>query len=243
MVTPAKDDHDPFNVRRPEVFEISGWRWLLFQPISWVLILYLRSIRFRMSQQAVDSIDAVPHPRMYVMWHNRSFLSPEIFRRFLDPSMTASLISPSKMAAWQVAFFKLYNFIIVRGSTTRRSVQAGIELLRTMREGHDAGISPDGPSGPLYVYQEGAVAIARKAAAPVVILIPNCRMAIRSNNWDRTMWPLPFSRVEVASITVLPDNPIWGKSNTEAAAELRRICLELTDDPFPFDKADRAGIE
>ncbi|MEX0320772.1 MAG: lysophospholipid acyltransferase family protein [Puniceicoccaceae bacterium] len=235
MSSPVKDDHDPFNVRRPEVFEIAGWRKLLFHPISWALILYLRSIRFKMDKQMVEAISAIPHPRMFVMWHNRSFLSPEVFRKFLIPEKTAALISPSRMAAWQVAFFKLYNFIIVRGSTTRRSVQAGIELLRVMREGADAGISPDGPSGPLYVYQEGSVAIARKISAPVIILVPNCRMAMRSNNWDRTLWPMPFARVEVQAKVVQPDDPLWTKSNAEVASELRRLCLELTEDPFTFE--------
>lgn len=235
MPSTEKDDHDPFNTKRPEVFELSGWRWWVFHPVAWLLRIYLRTIRFRIDQAMLDELSTIPSPRMYVMWHNRSFLSPEMFRRFFNAETTATLISPSRMAAWQVAFFDLFKFQIVRGSTTRRSIQAGIELLKCMREGNDAGISPDGPSGPLYSFQEGSVAIARKASAPLVILMPNCTMAYRSKNWDRTLWPLPFMRADITVKIVPADDPLWSQSNAEVAKQLRRICLDLTKDPFALE--------
>ncbi len=235
MPSPQKDDHDPFNTRRPEVFKLRGWRWLVFYPVALLLILYLRSIRFRMNPETRERISGIPHPRMIVLWHNRDMIAPEVIRRFLVPERTAALISPSRMAAWQAAFFQAYRFRVVRGSTTRRSVQAGIELMRAMREGYDVATAPDGPSGPLYSYQEGSIAIARKVKAPVIMVMPNCRMAYRAGNWDRTLWPMPFAKVDIQVKIVAADDPLWEKSSTEVASEFRRVCLELTDDPFTFE--------
>jgi lysophospholipid acyltransferase (LPLAT)-like uncharacterized protein len=228
-------DHDPYNTRRPEVHELSGWRWLLFYPAAWALRLLFLTWRYRLAPGAEEEMRKAPSPRLIVMWHNRSLVSPEMLRLRFDPPSVTCLISPSRMAAWEVAFFRMFGLRIVRGSTTRRSIQAGIEILRALRNGFDAGITPDGPSGPLYSFKEGSVAIARKAGVPVLLIVPNTRAAWRPRTWDRHLVPLPFARIELKMRTIPPDDPVWQLSNVEAAREIRRVCLEMTDDPFKVE--------
>ena len=230
--TPGKDAHDPYNTRRPQVYELGGWQWLLFYPAAWALRLYFLTWRFHLDEAAREALRDSRPPRLIVMWHNRSLASPEPLRRFLDTSRIACLISPSRVAAWEAAFFRLFRFRVVRGSTTRRSIQAGIELLRALRRGEDAGITPDGPSGPLYSFQTGAVAIARKARCPVLVIVPNTRAAWRLNSWDRHLIPLPFARIDLRIRLIQPEDPLWKQPDAEAAKEIRRVCLEMTEDPF-----------
>jgi lysophospholipid acyltransferase (LPLAT)-like uncharacterized protein len=180
-----------------------------------------------------------PSPRMIVVWHNRSFPMPEVFRRCFQPERVSCLISPSKMAAWEVAFFRQFRLRVVRGSSTRRSVQAAREMFRELRSGNDVGISPDGPSGPLYSFMPGAVAIARKARVPVLLSIPNARAARRLKTWDRHLVPYPFARIDLALRVVSPDDPLWELSNEEAAARLREVCLEITSDPFHLESHEQ----
>lgn len=228
----ATDSQDPFNTKRPEVHRLSGVRRLLFYPAAWGLWLYFRTWRFRLDGASRDILRTTPRPRLVVMWHNRSLVGCHWLTRFMDPSRVACLVSPSRMAAWEVAFFEFIKLKVVRGSSTRRSIQAGIEILRSLRSGDDAGISPDGPSGPLYTFQEGAVAFARKAGASMLLVAVNTRAAWRPGTWDRHLVPLPFARIESEVRCILPDDPIWDKPDTEVAADLRRVYLEMTKDPF-----------
>ena len=233
MSTP--DSHDPYNTKRLQVHELRVWQWLLFHPAAWGLRLLFLTWRFRMAPGAEEGMRKAGSPRLIVMWHNRSLVGPEMLRRYFDPPSVTCLISPSRMAAWEVAFFRLFRLRIVRGSTTRRSIQAGMEILRALRAGFDAGITPDGPSGPIYSFKEGAVAIARKAGVPILLIVPNARAAWRTRTWDRHLVPLPFARIELRMRTIAPDDPVWERSNEEAGREIRRVCLEMTEDPFKVE--------
>lgn len=232
MTQPPPDSHDPFNTRRPEVHELTGWRKAIFYPVSWLLQLYFRTWRIVLDPESEEILRKSAPPRLIVVWHNRSLPMPEVFRRCFDPERIACLISPSRMAAWEVAFFRRFRLRVVRGSTTRRSIQAARELFREIRAGNDVGISPDGPSGPLYSFQPGAIAIARKARVPLLLAIPNCRRARRLRTWDRHLVPWPFARIDLSVRRIDPDDKVWELPNPGAAGEIRRVCLEITHDPF-----------
>lgn len=232
MNTTPPDNHDPFNTRRPEVYRLTGWRVFVFYPAVWVLWLYYRTLRIRIDPTSREALQSTSAPRIIATWHNRSFVASSVIARLTDPSKVACLISPSKMAAWEVALFHFLHYKVVRGSTTRRSVQAGIELIRALREGNDVGITPDGPSGPLYSFQKGTAALAKKASVPLLFFGVNCRTAIRLNTWDRHMIPLPFSRIDVRIGKIDSTDSIWEGDENQVCAELRRVCLEITDDPF-----------
>ena len=232
MKTPPPDNHDPFNTQRPEVFNLTGWRVLVFYPVAWVLWLYYKTWRLDVDPASRETLDTSTPPRIWATWHNRSFAAAQVLTRLTDPSKVACLTSPSKMAAWEVALFRFLDYKVVRGSTTRRSIQAVIELLRALRGGNDVGITPDGPSGPLYSFQQGTAALAQKASVPMLFFSLNCRSAIRLNTWDRHLIPLPFARIEVRVRKVDPTDPVWSLEPEKATTELRRVCLEITEDPF-----------
>ncbi|MGC9450309.1 MAG: lysophospholipid acyltransferase family protein [Oceanipulchritudo sp.] len=236
MKRTAAEPHDPWNTRRRVVHELKGWQWLAYYPASWGLRLLFLTWRFRVPPEGRKILRETASPRLIVMWHNRTLVAVEMLLRFFDPPSVACMISPSRMAAWEAAFFRKLGFRVVRGSTTRRSVQAGIELVRALRDGRDAGLTPDGPSGPLYSFQEGALAIARKAGVPILLIVPNSRAAWRPRTWDRHLVPLPFARIELRMRVIHPGDPVWGRKNPEAASELRRVCLEMTEDPFTVEE-------
>lgn len=227
-----KDNQDPFNTKRPIVYSLSGFQKLVFYPLACLLWLYFLTLRIRIEPKDMDLLSKTSKPRMIVMWHNRSLVGVEVVRRFFDPARFGALISPSKMAAWEVALFEFLKFQVIRGSTTRRSIQASIEILRCFKAGNDVGISPDGPSGPLYSFQSGATALARKAGVPIVLVAPNCSFSMRLNSWDKHLVPFPFGRVDIQMKIIHPDDPLWELSNEEASEQLKRVCLEMTDDPF-----------
>ncbi len=198
--------------------------------------LYYRSLRLRPDAATRELLRTSRPPRVIVVWHNRSLVAPAIFRRFLEPERIACLVSPSRMAAWESDCFRKLRLRVVRGSTTRRSISALREMMRELRAGHDVGISPDGPSGPLYSVQPGALALARKVEVPLLLIAANASRARRLHTWDRHLVPLPRARLTVRMREITTDDPIFTTPLPEACALLRRVYLEMTEDPFQLAK-------
>lgn len=223
---------DPYNVKRRKIYRLNAWQPFVFWPLAITLHGYLKSLRISYQNKGGPRISESSSPRVLVVWHNRSLVAPEVFRRYFNPRKITCLISPSQMAAWEVAFFETYKLRAIRGSTTRRSIQALRDMLGALRQGYDVGISPDGPSGPLYSFQKGAVLLARRAGVPLVLLSMNAPRARRAKTWDRHMIPWPASRVNVLSKSFPPEHSCWEASDDELRKYFRSELLELTNDPF-----------
>jgi len=221
---------DPFNARGQQVFEVRGWRRLAAWLASLALRLYYATLRLRLSDQAQTVLAATPAPRILLVWHNRSLVAPAVFARFLEPPRISCLISPSRAAAWQASFFKDMRLRVVRGSSTRRSIPALRQLLRELRRGQDVGISPDGPKGPLYAMQPGALFLARMGKVPLVALNFNCRWAWRPNCWDRHLVPLPFAKVVIEAVRVDVSSEFADDALPALQDSVRNVCLAIVDD-------------
>jgi lysophospholipid acyltransferase (LPLAT)-like uncharacterized protein len=72
-----------------------------------------------------------------------------------------------------------------------------------MRQGHDIGITPDGPRGPMYTVEPGVLVVTRRLHAPMVLMGAQFTRAWRLRSWDRFYIPVPFSRIIMHS-AVLP---------------------------------------
>jgi lysophospholipid acyltransferase (LPLAT)-like uncharacterized protein len=76
-------------------------------------------------------------------------------------------------------------------------MQAVRDLIAAQNEGCDIGVTPDGSRGPMYDMKAGAVTVAMKTRAPILLLSFNYSQAWRLKSWDRFFIPYPFSRIEV----------------------------------------------
>jgi len=89
------------------------------------------------------------------------------------------------------------GYAFVRGSTGHRGGPAFRGLLDALRGGRSVGIAVDGPRGPFGVVHDGVLQLSRLTGAPIVPLAPRCGRQVALANWDRTVLPLPFTRIEV----------------------------------------------
>ena len=131
-----------------------------------------------------------------MLWHERLFIAPLIGKKFISRRISA-LISTSRDGGWLVAFFKVMGLDAVRGSSSKRGVSALIELTRKVKDGCNAGVTPDGPKGPRRVCKPGAVALAKLTHSPFLLLGINFHRAIKLKSWDEFSIPLPFSKVDI----------------------------------------------
>ena len=188
---------------KPTINEVSGWRRLLLWLLATLLRGWGRTLRVQVETGAFAHLTKSDVPITFVLWHNRLFVSAEMFRRFRTQRRMYGLVSASKDGAWLAAFYRMIGLQPVRGSSSNFGREAARTLIEVMRQGYDIGITPDGPRGPMYVVEPGAVVVSRRVGAPMVILGVEFTRAWRLKSWDRLYVPWPFSRIIVRG-TVLP---------------------------------------
>lgn len=209
-------------LRRGPVHELSPLQKITFWPAAWALNTYYRTLRFEVSDEA-KVILADPTPSVIVGWHNRSLIFPAVMT-LRPPNRVHTIISASRLAAWEAAYFEHRKLPVIRGSSTRGGVFAAKMALKALSRGEDVAISPDGPSGPLYCVQVGAVAIARKANVPIIITGFNQPKAWRLKTWDKHLVPYPFQTIQL-KIRMISAETLRAEPSDKSASELIRQAL------------------
>lgn len=192
--------------RQPDgsVKAVTGWRRVLLWPFGWLLRLWGRSLRMEVSATDLRNYTKNDQPVAIVLWHNRLFLAAEIVRRYRQGRPAFALVSASQDGAWLTAFFSLVGLRTVRGSSSRLGREAATALVEMLRQGYDVGITPDGPRGPCYELKPGAVIVARRTGAPVLLVGAEFASTWRLRSWDRFHLPRPFSRVRMRCEIIEP---------------------------------------
>jgi lysophospholipid acyltransferase (LPLAT)-like uncharacterized protein len=177
-------------------------RW--FQRLGAFIIfcsvrVYVLSLRIRWEEPT--SQDQLNGPAIYCLWHNRLILCM-VAPRYLARNRrmgkgVAALISASKDGAFLAAILEYFKIQAVRGSSSRRGPQALLELTSWSERGYDLAITPDGPRGPRYIVQHGAMALAQLTGLPIVPFGFHARRKIQLKSWDAFQIPLPFSRCDL----------------------------------------------
>jgi len=196
-------------------------------PFGLLLRAWGMSLRFDLSEEDRRNYMKNDVPVAIVLWHNRLFLSAEIVRRFRVGRPAYALVSASQDGAWLTAFFSLAGLRTVRGSSSRLGREAASALVDTLRAGHDIGVTPDGPRGPCYEVKPGAVIVARRTRAPLLLVGAEFESAWQLRSWDRFYVPKPFSRVRMRCEIV----PVEALADRDAAVQqLQARLLALNPD-------------
>ena len=201
-------------------------RW--FQRLAAFLIwlvanLVLATLRYRVNDpHGLLKQKSFP-PAVFCIWHNRLALSMKIYFSFVRPQKSdqrlAGLVSASKDGALLAAIFEKFGVQPVRGSSSRRGAQALRELTTWADRGYDLAITPDGPRGPKYFVQEGAIVLAQLTGRVLVPVTHQLSWKISLKSWDGFQIPLPFSRCE---ITFGKTFLVPRESTAEAREKIRR---------------------
>ena len=127
---------------------------------------------------------------IYAFWHNRMLPMTYLLRN----KGINIMVSRSRDGEIISRIVSRFGAIPVRGSTKKRGGEALVRIIRRLKEGEDAAITPDGPQGPLYRAQPGAAYLAAKTSRPLVPASFSSSRRITLNSWDRFMIPIPFTR-------------------------------------------------
>lgn len=187
----------PQKINKGAAKQLSWHQLMLLSLIAWFMRAWSRTLRYHWGEDVKAIIENPPPPSVVILWHNRLFAAPSFFRRnFLERKLSV-LISASGDGAWLAAFLQKIGMHPVRGSRYNRGPQALRELISASSNGCDIGVTPDGSRGPMYDLKPGAVSVALKTGAPIILLSFNFSRAWQLKSWDRFYVPVPFSRIEV----------------------------------------------
>lgn len=204
---------------------------VLLAVLALFMRLWGRTLRYHWGTDVQSMMDGETAPAVVIFWHNRLFAGILFYLRYFRKRRLATLISASKDGAWLAGFVKKLGVRPVRGSRFNRGAQAVRDMITANKEGFDIGVSPDGSRGPLYDMKPGALKVALKTSAPIILLSLNHTAAWRLKSWDRFYIPHPFSKVEVLMDVVASDE-VAGLEVEEAAAALKARMDAITADLF-----------
>jgi lysophospholipid acyltransferase (LPLAT)-like uncharacterized protein len=153
-------------------------------------------------ENASDTLAAIGNQQViFSLWHNRLLLAPPSYRKFFlarqPHRRLAALVSASKDGTILARVMKHHGIQPVQGSSSRRGGQALRELASWAKRGYDFAITPDGPRGPRYEVQPGAVMLAQITGLPIVPASATVEWKKEFSSWDAFKLPLPFSRCQI----------------------------------------------
>ena len=233
-MTPAAPDAKPRAKPKSGIvvpYRLNWWRRALVWSVALAIRIIAATLRWRWEFHPALLANQ-NRPVIFCTWHNRIALSPMIYcgyvRRMQQAPRLASVVSASRDGALIAGALAQFGITSVRGSSSRRGSQAMLELLTIIEGGYDVAVTPDGPRGPRYDVQMGAIVLAQLAGKPLIPSACNVRWKLCLKSWDRFQIPFPFSRVmmrfgEPLSIPADADRE-------SLRVELQRRLLELTED-------------
>lgn len=131
-------------------------------------------------------------PVVFAFWHGDLLMQPYLYYQFRKTPKANVLISDHFDGALISKTMKYFSLGTIAGSTNRNAAKVLIQAIKSLKEGYDIGITPDGPKGPRYTVSDGIVVMAQKTGAKVIVY--NCKPTDywQLGSWDRFVIPKPF---------------------------------------------------
>ena len=94
---------------------------------------------------------------------------------------------------------KYFGLETLAGSSNRNAARVLIQAIKTIKEGFDIGITPDGPKGPRREVANGIIVMAQKTEAKIVLVEIKPTTYWQLSSWDKFIIPKPFGTIHFYS--------------------------------------------
>ena len=209
--------------------------------ICWLVAYYIKFIDLtgRWSEtgsQPMRNLCANGDTIIAAFWHGRLLMAPTGWQKRGPLSVIISKHNDGELIARTVKHFGVNS---IRGSTSRGGATALREMLKTLKNGGNVAITPDGPRGPRMNVQAGIILLARLSGAPIVPVTYAVSRRKVVNSWDRFIIALPFCKG-----IYLWGEPIYvSRTANEAEMEAARLLLEDRLNKLTVSGDKRMGVD
>ena len=166
-------------------------------------------------------------PCIYAMWHANQMLVHGIE----DKAHLSILISNSIDGDIVAYTCENWGFKVVRGSSAKKgAIESTMQMISRLNDGESVAIMVDGPHGPLHKVKNGALKLAQKTGAPIILSYwYSPQISFKSlPSWDKMKVP-----VGDCKILNIYGKPIYISENAtdeefnNAKEELKNQLMEL----------------
>ncbi|MBF0286465.1 MAG: lysophospholipid acyltransferase family protein [SAR324 cluster bacterium] len=161
---------------------------IITRCFSWMIRLTgLTTKVIELNKEAIE-----PLKQNYILstWHSNIYFSCWILR----DQYYGSMISNSRDGEMIAKVMEQFNFVPIRGSTSKGATRALREMIKYLKGPYPVAITPDGPKGPIHKVQSGAIMMAKMTGMPIV---PWSFDALDQHtvhkSWDHHKIPKPFT--------------------------------------------------
>lgn len=192
-------------------FLAAGYIWLVYRTSRWEVV----------NGDAPHTRMRAREPFILAFWHGRLLMMPISVRKKTPVNVMISHHGDGEIIARAIGHWGQKS---VRGSATKGAAAAIKQMLKALRQGEVAVITPDGPRGPRMRAQDGVVRLAALSGMPVYPVSFSVTRGKILKSWDRFLLAAPFSRGVI----------IWGdaievpRHDADAAYDKARAAIEAS---------------
>ncbi|WP_294953619.1 DUF374 domain-containing protein [Sulfurovum sp.] len=200
------------------------WREVAKIAVPPLVYLLMRIIWFTTFKKFhfISPVSEAQH--VCVCWHGELFMSTQAYRKIHRKQRASAIISAHFDGSLIAGTLQLLRIRPLRGSSKKGARQVLLQAFKSIRQGEEVLITPDGPRGPRHTMSDGAVGIALKSDLPVFIMNFTAEHYWQLKSWDRFVIPKPFTQVDF----YLQSVSLEGMAFDEAKAYLSEKMLEHT---------------
>jgi lysophospholipid acyltransferase (LPLAT)-like uncharacterized protein len=194
--------------------------WLVHRYIRFVYLTNVWSVE---GEERPRRLSEEGRPFIVAFWHGRLLMMPLAWHGLVPFHMLISAHRDGRIIAGAMSYFGIAT---IAGSTSRGGSAALRTMLKRLKEGSCAGITPDGPRGPAMTASVGIVNIARLARVPILPLVYATSRRRVLATWDCFHLALPFGRGVFLwgdPIEISPDLDETGLEHARRLVETRMV--------------------
>lgn len=154
-------------------------------------------------------------PFIVAFWHGELLMQPFLYKKFRGRHKISVMISEHFDGEIIARIISFFGFSTVRGSSSKGGARVLIEAIKTLKEGEDIAITPDGPRGPRHSVADGIVALAQKTNSKIVVFNYQSTNFWQLKSWDKFVVPKPFSKITFFADKVLDISQMNGEEAKE----------------------------
>ena len=189
-----------------------------------IIYLLMRFIWFSASKKFHFITAVGDEQHVCVCWHNELLMSPQAYRKIHKKQPASAIISSHFDGSLIASTLNILRIRPLRGSSSKGARQVLLQAFKSIKNGEEVLITPDGPRGPRHSMSDGAIGIALKSKLPIFVMNYKAQKYWQLGSWDGFVIPKPFTKVDF----YLQSVSLEGMDLDEAREYLHAKMLEHT---------------
>ena len=162
--------------------------WVLVHLAYWgVRFIGSSSKTLRLGEEALAPLQG---NFILATWHQNIYFGCWFWQKH----KLGAMISQSRDGDLIARLMEQFDFIPIRGSSSKGGMRVLREIVKFLKGPHPATISPDGPKGPKHKVQPGVIMVAKMTGMPIVPWdFGAVDQWVSKKSWDNHKIPKPFT--------------------------------------------------